>query len=211
MSQCLSVVGSQDDKGKLALLLLCWMTLFIYFKFGDSVQDPVPNVWEIVFSNVSNEAGVVHPYVHGFLYGPGQAVFFSAYEYMYMSMHACIYLWWQTCRILCMYLCECIVLDRHRHIDLIDRQIDRKTYIHACIIIHMPTYIHVCLQKYILMLIHVYVHTHMHIYVTGIEIGIWNSCSSSCMAGKGKEVGDISRCTGELAWLYCTCTKAFPT
>ena len=71
------------------------MTLFIYFKFGDSVQDPVPNVWEIVFSNISDEAGVVHPYVHGFLYGPGQAVFFSAYEYMYTCicpcMHAFIY------------------------------------------------------------------------------------------------------------------------
>ena len=25
--------------------------------------------------------------------------------------------------------------------------------------------------------------------VTGIEIGIWNSHSSSCMVGKGKEVG----------------------
>ena len=27
--------------------------------------------------------------------------------------------------------------------------------------------------------------------VTGIEIRIWNSCSSLCVVGKGKEVGDI--------------------
>ena len=35
--------------------------------------------------------------------------------------------------------------------------------------------------------------------VTGVEIGVQNSCSGSCMVGKGKEVGDISRCTGKLA------------
>ena len=40
---------------------------------------------------------------------------------------------------------------------------------------------------------------HVNIYVTSIEIGMWNSCSGSCMAGKGKEVGDISGCIGELA------------
>ena len=37
---------------------------------------------------------------------------------------------------------------------------------------------------------------HVCIYVTGIEIRIQNSHSGSCM-GKGKEVGDISRCAGE--------------
>ena len=36
------------------------------------------------------------------------------------------------------------------------------------------------------------------IYVTGIEIGIHNSHSSLCMDGKGKEVGDIGRCTALL-------------
>ena len=34
------------------------------------MQDPVPNVWEIVFSNISIEGGVVQTYVHGLLYGP---------------------------------------------------------------------------------------------------------------------------------------------
>ena len=38
--------------------------------------------------------------------------------------------------------------------------------------------------------------------VTGVEIGTWNSCSSSCMAGKGKEVGDVSSChiSGMRCW-----------
>ena len=35
--------------------------------------------------------------------------------------------------------------------------------------------------------------------LTGIEIGIQNSWSGSCMAGKGEEVGDIGRCTGKSA------------
>ena len=34
--------------------------------------------------------------------------------------------------------------------------------------------------------------------VTVVEIGIQNLCSSLCVVGKGKEVGDIARCSGEL-------------
>ena len=77
----------QDGKGELALLLMCWMPLFIHFKFRDSVQDPVLNVQEIVFSNISIEGGVVYPYVHGLLYGLGQAAFFSAYNFK--VLHCC--------------------------------------------------------------------------------------------------------------------------
>ena len=38
------------------------------------MQHPVPNMWEVVLPNISVEGGIVHPYVHGLLYGPGQAV-----------------------------------------------------------------------------------------------------------------------------------------
>ena len=61
--------------------------LFIHFKFGDSMQNPVPNVWEVVFPIISIEGGVVQPYVHGLLYGPGQAVFLPAYNFK--VLHCC--------------------------------------------------------------------------------------------------------------------------
>ena len=57
------------------------MILFIHFEFWDGMQNPVPNVWEVVFPNISIEGGVVHPYVHGLLDGPGQAVFLPAYNF----------------------------------------------------------------------------------------------------------------------------------
>ena len=51
------------------------------------MQHPVPNVWEVVFPNISTEGRVVHPYIHGLLYGPGQAVFFSPYNLK--VLHCC--------------------------------------------------------------------------------------------------------------------------
>ena len=45
------------------------------------MQNPVPNVWEVVFPNISIEGGVVHSYVHGLLDGPGQAVFLPGYNF----------------------------------------------------------------------------------------------------------------------------------
>ena len=44
------------------------------------MQNPVPNVYKIVFPNISIEGGVVHPYVYGLHNGPGQAVFLTAYN-----------------------------------------------------------------------------------------------------------------------------------
>ena len=62
---------------------------FIYsFEFWDGIQNPVPNVWEVVFPNISIEGGVVYIYVHGLLDGPGQAVFLSVYNFK--VLHCCI-------------------------------------------------------------------------------------------------------------------------
>ena len=49
------------------------------------------------------------------------------------------------------------------------------------------------------------------IYVTGTKRGIWKLCNSLCVAGQGWQVEDAGRCAGMLAWLYCACTKVFPT
>ena len=59
-------------------MLLCWIISFIHFEFWDGMQNPVPNVWKVVFPNISIEDGIVHPYVHGLLNHPGQAVFLPA-------------------------------------------------------------------------------------------------------------------------------------
>ena len=53
--------------------------LFI-FKFWDCEQNSVPNVWEVVFPNISIKGGVVHPNLHSLLDGPGQAVFLPTYN-----------------------------------------------------------------------------------------------------------------------------------
>ena len=52
------------------------------------MQNSVPNVWEVVVPNISIEGRVVHPYVHGLLNGPGQAVFLPAYNFK--VLHCCI-------------------------------------------------------------------------------------------------------------------------
>ena len=65
----------------LALMLLCCIILFIHFWVWDYKQNSVPNVWEVVFPNISIEGGVVHPNVHSLNDGPGQAVFLPAYNF----------------------------------------------------------------------------------------------------------------------------------
>ena len=43
-----------------ALALMLWF-LFVYFSFWHGIQNPVPNVWQIVFYNISVKGGVIHP------------------------------------------------------------------------------------------------------------------------------------------------------
>ena len=52
--------------------------LFIDFEFWDDKQSSVPNVWEVIFPNISIQGGVVHPNVHGLFDGPGHAVVLPA-------------------------------------------------------------------------------------------------------------------------------------
>ena len=45
-----------------------------YFKARGVKKDSVPDMIEIVFTNVPVESGIVYLDVDGFLYGPGQAL-----------------------------------------------------------------------------------------------------------------------------------------
>ena len=75
----------------LALMLLCIFILllihFFHFQFWDCEQNLIPNMWEVVFPNISIEGGVVHPDVHRHFDGSGQAVFFSSNNFK--VLHRC--------------------------------------------------------------------------------------------------------------------------
>ena len=54
--------------------------LFLHFEFWDCKQNSVPDVWEVIFPNISIEGGIDHPNVHGLFDHPSQAVLLPAYN-----------------------------------------------------------------------------------------------------------------------------------
>ena len=76
---------------------------------------------------------------------------------------------------------------------------------------HIQTYIHIYVCTLVCTCLCTCVCIWAYMCVTGIEIGIQNLCSGLCRDEWWGWVGDVCRCTGKLAWLYCTYTRAFPT
>ena len=69
---------------------MLWYCTYFYlfcFEFWDGKQNSVPNVWQIIFSNISVQGGVVHPNIHGFFDGPSHV--FSLPAYNSEVLHCC--------------------------------------------------------------------------------------------------------------------------
>ena len=58
----------------LALVLLCCIYYLLILSSGIVNRNSVPNVWEVIFPNISIQGGIVHLNVHGLFDGPSQAV-----------------------------------------------------------------------------------------------------------------------------------------
>ena len=76
--------------------------LLLQFQFRDSEQYSIPYVWEIVFSYVLVQGGVVDPDKHGFLDGSCHIVLFSAKDleivhWCYMATDVLVVVYWRRC------------------------------------------------------------------------------------------------------------------
>ena len=70
----------------LALMIWCnTYFLFVYFEFWDGIQNSIPNVWQIIFSSVSVQGGVIHPNIHGFFDGPSHVIPLPAYNFKVLN------------------------------------------------------------------------------------------------------------------------------
>ena len=62
-------------------MVLYFILYYLFqFEFWDGEQNSVPNMWQIIFSNISVQGGVVHPNINGCFDGSSHVVSLPVYN-----------------------------------------------------------------------------------------------------------------------------------
>ena len=77
----LLLLDSKMENRTLALMLWCCTYFFVYFEFWDGKQKSIAYVWQIIFSNISVQGGIIHPNIHGFFDGSSHVIRLPAYDF----------------------------------------------------------------------------------------------------------------------------------